>query len=123
MKKTKKKSTIQWIAEFAGTHKSKYVASVITATCGVLCGLVPYVIVAQIIKELVNGNRNWHDYVASFVVLAFLWLFRVVFHGISTSFSHSATFTVLGNIRKMTCDKLSKLPLGYVLDTINQVFQ
>ena len=74
MKKTKKKSTIQWIAEFAGTHKSKYVASVITATCGVLCGLVPYVIVAQIIKELVNGNRNWHDYVASFVVLAFLWL-------------------------------------------------
>lgn len=117
MKKTKKKSTIQWIAEFAGTHKSKYVASVITATCGVLCGLVPYVIVAQIIKELVNGNRNWHDYVASFVVLAFLWLFRVVFHGISTSFSHSATFTVFGNIRKMTCDKLSKLPLGYVLDT------
>lgn len=117
MNETKKKSTIQWIAEFAGTHKSKYIASVVTATCGVLCGLVPYVIVAQIIKELVNGNRDWSSYVASFGVLALLWLLRVVFHGISTSISHSATFQVLGNIRRKTCDKLSRLPLGYVLDT------
>lgn len=117
MDKTKKKSTIQWIAEFTGAHKRKYIISVVTATCGVLCGLAPYVIVAQIIKELVNGNRDWNSYVVFFGVLALLWLLRVIFHGISTSFSHSATFTVLGNIRKSTCDKLSKLPLGYVLDT------
>lgn len=32
MKEAKKKSTVQWIMEFAGTHKSKYVLSVITAT-------------------------------------------------------------------------------------------
>ena len=117
MNRTKKKSTIQWIAEFVGTHKNKYIASVLTATLGVLCGLVPYVIVAQIITELVNGNRDWSSYVTYFGVLALLWLFRAVFHGISTSISHSATFQVLGNIRRMTCDKLSKLPLGYVLDT------
>ena len=70
MDKTKKKSTIQWIAEFAGTHKSKYIASIVTATLGVLCGLAPYVIVAQIIKELVNGNRDWNSYVTFFGVLA-----------------------------------------------------
>lgn len=117
MNKSKKKSTIQWIAEFADTHKSKYIASVITATIGVLCGLVPYVIVANIITELIAGNRDWSSYIGYFAVLAVLWLFRVVFHGISTSLSHSATFQVLGNIRKRACDKLSKLPLGYVLDT------
>ena len=117
MKEAKKKSTVQWIVEFAGTHKSKYVLSVITATCGVLCGIVPYLIVAEIIKELVGGNKDWNSYIGYFIVLIILWLARVIFHGISTSLSHQATFQVLGNIRKQTCDKLSRLPLGFVLDT------
>lgn len=117
MKEAKKKSTVQWIMEFAGTHKSKYVLSVITATCGVVCGIVPYLIVAEIIKELVGGNKDWESYIGYFIVLVILWLARVIFHGISTSLSHHATFQVLGNIRKQTCDKLSRLPLGFVLDT------
>ena len=117
MKEAKKKSTVQWIMEFAGTHKNKYVLSVITATCGVVCGIVPYIIVAEIIKELVGGNKDWDSYIGYFIVLIILWLARVIFHGISTSLSHQATFQVLGNIRKQTCDKLSRLPLGFVLDT------
>ncbi|MBQ7775894.1 MAG: ABC transporter ATP-binding protein [Lachnospiraceae bacterium] len=106
-----------WIMEFAGTHKSEYVLSILTATVGVVCGIVPYVIVAGIIRKLLEGNRRWEDYAASFGVLLVLWLGRVVFHGISTSLSHKATFEVLGNIRKRICEKLSRLPLGYVLDT------
>lgn len=117
MNEAKKKSTAQWIMEFASTHKSKYVLSIITATCGVVFGIVPYIIVADIIKELVGGNRDWNSYIGYFIALFILWLARVIFHGISTSLSHHATFQVLGNIRKQTCEKLSKLPLGYVLDT------
>ncbi|MBQ7925581.1 MAG: ABC transporter ATP-binding protein [Lachnospiraceae bacterium] len=117
MKEAKKKSTVQWIMEFAGTHKNKYVLSVITATCGVVCGIAPYLIVAEIIKELVGGNKDWDSYIGYFITLVILWLARVIFHGISTSLSHHATFQVLGNIRKQTCDKLSRLPLGFVLDT------
>lgn len=117
MKEKEKKSTIMWIMEFAGTHKSEYVLSILTATVGVVCGIVPYVIVAGIIRKLLEGNRRWEDYAASFGVLLVLWLGRVVFHGISTSLSHKATFEVLGNIRKRICEKLSRLPLGYVLDT------
>lgn len=70
MKEKDKKSTVSWIMEFAGTNKNKYVVSIITAICGVVCGIV--------------------------LLFAF-WLCRVAFHGISTSLSHTATFTVLGN--------------------------
>lgn len=115
--KKEKKSTIAWIMEFAGTHKSKYVQSVVVAMAGVVCGIIPYIIVADIILKLLEGNRNWEEYMTFFEWLFVLWLGRVVFHGISTSLSHKATFEVLGNIRKRTCEKLSKLPLGYVLDT------
>ncbi len=117
VKKEKKKSTATWIMEFASTHKNKYVWSIITATAGVVCGIVPYVIVAEMIRQLLAGNKNWEEYLSSCIVLVVLWLARVVFHGISTSLSHKATFEVLGNIRKRVCNKLSRLPLGYVLDT------
>lgn len=109
--------------EFASTHKSKYVLSVITAVLGVACSIVPYVIVAGMINRLLQGNREWSGYLQDCVVMLVLWLGRVVFHSISTSLSHKATFEVLGNIRKRVCDKLAKLPLGYVLDTPSGSFK
>lgn len=39
-----------------------------------------------------------------------------LFHSLSTTCSHKATFAVLSNIRKSCCDKLARVPLGYVKD-------
>lgn len=44
------------------------------------------------------------------------WLLRVVFHGVSTTLSHKATFQVIANIRKMAIEKLSNISLGQVLE-------
>ena len=115
--KQKEKSTINWLAEFAGTHKSLYIASVLLAVCGVACGIVPYIIMGDIVTKLVNGNRQWEVYLHEGLIMAVFWLGRVVFHAFSTTCSHKATFHVLGNIRKRVCDKLAKVPLGRVKDT------
>ena len=48
--------------------------------------------------------------------MAAFWLIRMTLHSCSTSLSHVATFTVLGGIRNQLCEKLSKIPLGSVLD-------
>ena len=45
-----------------------------------------------------------------------VWLFRILFHNISTFISHKITFAMLADIRKNLCEKLYKLPLGYVKD-------
>ncbi len=50
------------------------------------------------------------------LLMALFWLIRMALHSFSTSLSHVATFTVLGGIRKQLCEKLSKIPLGSVLD-------
>lgn len=55
-------------------------------------------------------------YIKNCLVMAALWLGRCGFHSISTTLSHKATFAVLGNIRKRVCAKLSRVPLGTVLD-------
>lgn len=115
--KKKEKSVISWLAEFADTHKSLYTASVLLAICGVACGIVPYVIMGDIVTRLIGGDREWSGYLCSGLIMAALWLGRVIFHALSTTCSHKATFHVLGNIRKRVCDKLARVPLGVVKDT------
>ncbi len=115
--KQKEKSVFAWLREFAGSHKGLYTASVAAAVLGVLCSIVPYIIVGDMLAKLLGGNRDWSFYLRDGFIMAAFWLGRVIFHGISTTCSHKATFHVLGNIRKQVCDKLSRVPLGYVKDT------
>lgn len=116
MKKTEK-SVIGWLADFAGTHKKLYTASVLLAVCGVACSIIPYILMGKMVAELILGNREWEFYLYRGLAMAVLWLGRVIFHALSTTCSHKATFHVLGNIRKRVCDKLSRVPLGRVKDT------
>ena len=117
MKQEKEKSTFQWIMEFASIRKGMYILSVIIAILGVVCSIIPFFLIGNITTELLSGNHDWSFYLREVLVIAVLWLCRGICHSISTTCSHKATFHVLGTIRKRLCDKLAKLPLGYVLDT------
>lgn len=117
MKNQKVRSSFSWIWEFAGKHKSVYGLSVFFAILGVTCSILPYFLIADIVKNLLDGYKNIDLYAKKSLIIILLWAGRCLFHSISTSLSHKATFTVLGNIRKRCCEKLSRVPLGYVLDT------
>ncbi|MCR4757541.1 MAG: ABC transporter ATP-binding protein/permease [Butyrivibrio sp.] len=112
----KKRSTISWVLEFAGRKKSYYLGSVLLAILGVATSFLPYLIIADMVKELLAGNRDFNDYLRSVILMGVCWVFRVTFHSVSTTLSHVATFNVLGGIRKQLCKKLSTIPLGSVLD-------
>ena len=112
----KKKSLLSWIFLFAKNKKKYYFASIFFALLRVTCGIAPYFIIANIVRELLSGVRDWNVYQKECQIIALFWLGNVVFHSISTTLSHVATFNVLGNIRKDLCDKLSRVPLGSVLD-------
>lgn len=111
---TKKKSLIGWIMEFANTKRSLYVASVILAICGVICSMIPYYFVGRIVQKLFAHEREFSAYQWDFAVIVAAWTLCVLFHSASTARSHVATFSVLGNIRKAICTKLTRVPLGDV---------
>ena len=115
--KKKERRTVSWLAEFAEEKRNLYVASVVVAIIGVACSIVPYIILGDIVAMLIGGNREWQIYVKDGMLMAAFWVGRVIFHGISTSYSHKATFHVLATIRKRLCDKLARVPLGCVKDT------
>lgn len=113
----KKKSTTAWILEWAGQKKSSYVFSVILAIGNVVCKIIPYFIIIDVVKMFLNGSKNFNDYMYDAILIALSFIIAELFHSLSTSLSHKATFTVLANIRKACCDKLARVPLGYVKDT------
>ena len=112
----KKKSLLSWIFLFAKNKKKYYIASIFFALLRVACGIAPYIIIANIVRELLSGVHDWDVYLKEGLIIAAFWFGNVLFHSISTTLSHVATFNVLGNIRKDLCDKLSRVPLGSVLD-------
>ena len=107
---------ISWIFYFAGSKKGQYIVSVFFALLSVACCIAPYFIIARIVQQLMAGVRDWQLFLKECGITAAFWLGNVLFHAISTSMSHIATFNLLGNIRKAMCDKLTRLPLGTVLD-------
>ncbi len=112
----KKRSTFSWVLEFAGRKKSFYLGSVILAILGVAASFGPYLLIVDVVRELLSGNREWSYYLKAVLLMGLCWVIRVTLHSVSTTLSHVATFNVLGGIRKQLCKKLSTIPLGSVLD-------
>ena len=112
----KKRGLVSWVLEFAGRKRAYFVGSVCLAMIGVAASFVPYLIITKIVGQLLSGNREWDFYLKQVLLMGLFWLLRVALHSLSTALSHAATFTVLGGIRKQLCEKLSKIPLGSVLD-------
>lgn len=112
----KKKGIPSWIVEFAGRKKSYYVGSIILAILGVAASFAPYLVIADIVKALLGGISDPGYYLFRVAIMAGFWIARILLHNFSTTLSHVATFNVLGSIRTQVCEKLSKIPLGSVLD-------
>ena len=110
----KKSSLISWIMRYASTRRVLYQVSVGTALLGALLSMAPYYIMARVVKKLLSGESSFSAYQMDFILAALFWTLRTLLHSISTSCSHKATFSVLGNIRKALCEKLTRMPLGDV---------
>ena len=47
--KARKRSTLSWIMEFAGSRRGSYALSVVLAILSVVSGFVPYIFLAKIV--------------------------------------------------------------------------
>ena len=119
----KKRSAASWILEWAGQKRSAYVWSVVLAVGNVIFKIIPYFIIANVVKMFLDGNKEFKEYLIMAIWIALSFIIAELFHSLSTSLSHKATFTVLANIRKSCCEKLARVPLGYVKDTPSGTFK
>lgn len=114
--KQNSQSLIAWLLGQTGHHKRQYLLSVIYAGVGVAFSLAPYFVIVEIVHDLMEGKRIFQTYLLRGGWIAAFWLGRVLCHALSTATSHRATFTVLAELRKRCMEKLTRMPLGAVLE-------
>ena len=114
--KTSRRSPLGWTLSFAGSRKGSYVGSVLLAMLSVGCGFVPYIFMAKIMKGLLEKTADFPYCLTQCLWMALFFVLDRLFHAFSTTLSHQATFEVLANVRRRLTRKLSRMPLGDVLD-------
>ena len=115
-KKVKKRGTLSWVMEFAGSRRNSYVLSIILAILSVTSGFMPYIFMANIVRGLLEQTADFNYCLTQCFWMALFFVLDRLFHAASTTMSHKATFEVLANIRRRLTKKLAGMPLGDVLD-------
>ena len=118
-----KDTTITWIFKFAGQCKGKMFFSVLFAILGSLCGVMPYIAVSKIAIFIFDETYNLTAIIIWAVVALLGYLGNTWFGTISTLLSHHSAFTILKNIRPKLTGKLSRMPMGYIIDTPSGKFK
>ncbi|MDO5713352.1 MAG: ABC transporter ATP-binding protein [Tissierellia bacterium] len=106
----------KYLKEFILLHKKEYAISILFSILSAICTVLPYIVAASIIQLILSGNKNIGDYGKYLFYLAIFMTLSNLFHKISTTASHVATFQLLATIRKRLAEKLSKIPLGVIDD-------
>ena len=59
VEKKKQKGILDYIFQFADEYKSAYIKSVIYAVIGVVFSLAPYILMGDMVKRLLAGERDF----------------------------------------------------------------
>lgn len=113
----KQPSPFQILWGWGKPYHVEFIGSVILAVLGVASQMVPYFCVARMIPELLAGGRNFSFYLQWCLIALAGYVGKVVFSSLSTAISHTATYHTLRDIRRALIGKLSKVPMGTILDT------
>lgn len=108
---------------FAREAHGGLTASVVLAVLGAAAGIVPYIAAAQILTLICAGMYELGPIAAAASVALTGYLGSVWLASASTIISHRCAFITLNSIRKALTDKLSRVPMGTVLDQPSGTFK
>ena len=75
----KKRGTASWIWDFAGAKRKEYVVSVVTALIGVACSIVPYLIMIELIQNIIAGTATRAWCIKECIYMGMWWIARYAF--------------------------------------------
>ena len=101
---------------WAKKYHGGFYGSVVLAVLGVACSMAAYFCIAAIIQRLLAGGGfraclPWCGWLLA------AYVGKSVLSAWSTSLSHTATYHTLRDLRKNLLSKLSRVPMGTILDT------
>ena len=113
----KKQTGFSTVWRWGKPYHGQYIMSIVLATVGVACGMVPYFCAAGIVTKLLSDTQVFSDYLLLLFIALLGYLGKILFSSCATLVSHNATYLTLRDIRKMMIEKLSRVPMGTILNT------
>ena len=120
---TAEKTALQYLLELAKPCKRLLITSVIFAVLGAAAGIVPYLAVSRLIIRICARDYTLQAIFVTALIALAGYLGQLCLSTLSTIRSHRAAFTVLKNIRMQLTAKLSRVPMGFILDTPSGKFK
>ena len=120
---TAEKTALQYLLELAKPCKRLLVTSVIFAVLGAAAGIIPYLAVSRLIIRICARDYTLQAIFVTALIALAGYLGQLCLSTLSTIRSHRAAFTVLKNIRMQLTAKLSRVPMGFILDTPSGKFK
>ena len=117
------KTALQYLLELAKPCKRLLVTSVIFAVLGAAAGIIPYLAVSRLIIRICARDYTLQAIFVTALIALAGYLGQLCLSTLSTIRSHRAAFTVLRNIRMQLTAKLSRVPMGFILDTPSGKFK
>lgn len=116
MKKTKKKSDLAVLLEYAGSHKWLTFLGLALSAVSMLMSMVPYICIWLVVRDLIEAAPDWTQ---AETIVRYGWLaFGAAVGGIVIYFigllcTHLAAFRTAANIRKRGVAHMMETPLGF----------
>lgn len=112
----KKQSPLLRLVDIGDGDVGKLLIATLLAVTGVTCSMAAYLSAARIIVALLNGNNDFNYYLMWCGIAFCGYLLRSILYAMALSRSHRATFGIMSTVRNKFMKKLSKLPMGTLLD-------
>lgn len=109
----KKKSNLGFLLEVSGKEKIKLYTSAIFSVISSLLGIVPYILMYNIILVLFNDTINYSEVKHMAICVGVVIVLRMAIFLLSGAFSHIAAFTILYELRMKAINHISKLNMGF----------
>lgn len=116
MKIKKEPSPFAKLWGWANAYHGGFCGSVVLAVIGVAGTMLAYLCVAAIIRLLLSGG-GLRECLPWCGLMLGGYLIKAVFSSLSTGMSHTATYHTLRDLRKRLLSKLSRVPMGTILNT------
>ncbi len=117
MSQSEKDAPFAILWAWAKPYHGRFMGSVVLATLGVAGGMVPYFCAAEIIRLLLSGTADVSECMMWMGIALAGYVVKVVCSTLSTGVSHTATYHTLRDLRQQMIAKLSRVPMGTILDT------
>lgn len=116
MNTTKEPSPFARLWTWAADYHSGFYGAVAMAVLGVACNMLAYFCIAAMIRMLLAGSTLERCLPWCGLLLA-AYVGKSLFSSCSTAMSHTATYHTIRDLRKRLLSKLSRVPMGTILDT------